>query len=190
MTAIGSVPARRVLTRAGARPGDEVYVTGALGGGRAGLASLRSDPAADGEAERRYRRPEPRMRAGSLLARHKAATACIDLSDGLADGVRHLCDASGVGMLIDSSLVPVDSGAAAWCARTGSDPVATALAGGDDYEVLFTVRPSTRGRLRGVRRSIGDLPITRIGTVIRDRRQAVVVDGEERPIPPGFEHFR
>jgi len=190
VTAIGSVPARRVLTRAGARPGDEVYVTGALGGGRAGLASLRADPTADGDAERRYRRPEPRVRVGMLLARHKAATACIDLSDGLADGVQQLCEASGVGMLIDSSLVPVEGGAAAWCARTGSDPRAMAIAGGDDYELLFTVRPSTRGRLRGVRKAIGDVPITRIGTVIRDRRQAVIVDGEERPVPPGFEHFR
>lgn len=194
VTAIGSVPPRRVLTRGGARPGDEVYVTGALGGGRAGLASLQSNPAADGEAERRYRRPEPRIRAGLLLGRYKAATACMDLSDGLADGVKQICAASGVGMLIDSSLVPVDSGAADWCTQHGSDPRAVALkmalSGGDDYELLFTVRPSARGRLRGVRRALGDLPMTRIGTVIRDRRQAVLVDGSERPLPDGFEHFR
>jgi thiamine-monophosphate kinase len=171
-----------------------VYVTGSLGGGRAGLAALRSNPASDGEAERRYRRPEPRVRAGLLLGRYKAATACMDLSDGLADGARQICAASGVGMLIDSSLVPVDSGATDWCTRTGGDArslaLDLALAGGDDYELLFTVRPSARGRLRGVRRAIGDLPITRIGTVIRDRRQAVLVEGEERPLPDGFEHFR
>ncbi|MGE3578993.1 MAG: thiamine-phosphate kinase [Vicinamibacterales bacterium] len=199
VTAIGSVPPRRVLTRTGARPGDDVYVTGSLGAGRAGLLSLRADPAAEGEAERRYRRPAPRVRAGMLLGRYKAATACIDLSDGLADGVKQICAASGAGMLIDSSLVPVDSGAAAWCASTGRGPqgaapagtaLELALAGGDDYELLFTVRPSARGRLRGVRRALGDLPITRIGTVIRDRRQAVLVDGHERPIPDGFEHFR
>jgi thiamine-monophosphate kinase len=194
VTAMGSVPPRRMLTRGGARPGDEVYVTGSLGGGRAGLAALRSNPASDGEAERRYRRPDPRVRAGLLLGRYKAATACMDLSDGLADGVRQICSASGVGMLIDSSLVPVDSGAADWCTRTGGDArslaLDLALAGGDDYELLFTVRPSARGRLRGVRRAIGDLPITRIGTVIRDRRQAVLVEGEERPLPDGFEHFR
>lgn len=190
VTAIGSVPPRRVLTRAGARPGDDVYVTGSLGAGAAGLASLRANPSADGALERRYRRPDPRVRAGLLLGRSRAATACMDLSDGLADGVRHICAASGVGMLIDSSLVPIDSGAAGWCAGTGDDARALALSGGDDYELLFTVRPSARGRLRGVRRAVGDLPITRIGTVIRDRRQAVVVDGDERPLPDGFEHFR
>ena len=190
ITATGSVPSRRVLTRDGARPGDEVYVTGTLGGGRAGLASLRADATAEGEAERRYRRPEPRVRAGVLLGRYKAATACMDLSDGLADGVARIAEASGVGMLIDGSLVPVDGGAAAWCARTGGDARTLAIAGGDDYELLFTVRPSARGRLRGVRRAIGDLPLTRIGTVIRDRRLGLLLDGEERPFPAGFEHFR
>jgi thiamine-monophosphate kinase len=194
VTAIGSVPPRRVLARGGARPGDDVYVTGTLGAGRAGLASLRASPAADGAAEERYRRPEPRVRAGLLLSRHKAATSCIDLSDGLADGVKQICEASGAGMLIDSSLVPIDPGAIDWCARTSGDARAAALemaiAGGDDYELLFTVRPSSRGRLRGVRRALGDLPITRIGTVIRDRRQAMLVDGAGRPLPGGFEHFR
>ena len=190
ITAIGSVPARRVLTRAGARPGDEVYVTGALGGAAAGLAALQENPAATGDAEARYLRPDARVRAGLLLARNKAATACMDLSDGLADGVRQICNASGVGMLIDSSLVPVDSGAAAWCGRVNRDPLTLALAGGDDYELLFTVRPSARGRLRGVRRAIGELPITRIGTVIRDRRQRVVTDAGEVALPDGFEHFR
>ena len=86
--------------------------------------------------------------------------------------------------------MPVDSGAAAWCGRVNRDPLTLALAGGDDYELLFTVRPSARGRLRGVRRAIGELPITRIGTVIRDRRQRVVSDAGEVALPDGFEHFR
>ena len=191
VTAIGSVAPRRVLTRAGARPGDEVYVTGALGAGAVGLRSLLAGGnAADSAAALRYRRPEPRVRAGLLLGRNKAATACMDLSDGLADGVRQLSEASGVGMLIDGSLVPVDGDAAEWCATRGADALAAAFSGGDDYELLFTVRPSHRGRLRAVRREVGELPITRIGTVIRDRRQRVVTATGEQALPDGFEHFR
>ena len=195
VTAIGSVSPRRVLTRAGARPGDEIYVTGALGAGAVGLHSLlagghATESAAESATVLRYRRPEPRVRAGLLLGRNKAATACMDLSDGLADGVRQLSEASGVGMLIDGSLVPVDSDAAGWCARQGADALAAAFSGGDDYELLFTVRPSHRGRLRAVRREVGELPITCIGTVIRDRRLRVVTATGEQALPDGFEHFR
>ena len=195
VTAIGAVGQRQVLTRAGARPGDEIYVTGALGAGAAGLHSLRAggdatESATENGAAQRYRRPEPRVRAGLLLGRNKAATACMDLSDGLADGVRQMSEASGVGMLIDGSLVPVDGDAARWCAAQGADALAAAFSGGDDYELLFTVRPSHRGRLRAVRREVGELPITRIGTVIRDRRQRVVTATGEQALPDGFEHFR
>lgn len=195
VTAIGSVAPRRVLTRAGARPGDEVYVTGSLGAGAVGLRSLLTgadgaDRTANDSLRQRYARPEPRVRAGLMLGRNKAATACMDLSDGLADGVRQVSAASGVGMLIDGSLVPIDAEAAGWCATHGADPLAAALSGGDDYELLFTVRPSQRGRLRAVRREVGELAITRIGTVIRDRRLRVVTPAGERDLPEGFEHFR
>jgi thiamine-monophosphate kinase len=193
VTAIGSVGRRQVLTRSGARSGDEVYVTGSLGAGAAGLHSLlvRTDQAeATNAAGQHYRRPEPRVRAGMLLGRNKAATACIDLSDGLADAVRQLCGASGTGMLIDGNLVPISDDVVRWCATRGLDALTTSLSGGDDYELLFTVRPSHRGRLRAVRRAVGDLPITRIGTITKDRRVRVVTATGELDLPPGFEHFR
>ncbi len=190
ITAVGSVPPRRVLTRAGARPGDDVYVTGTLGAGRAGLELLRANPAQDGPLQARFRRPEARVRAGLLLSRNRAATACMDLSDGLADGLRQVAAASGVGLLIDGTLVPVDPGVRAWGAERGLDPLRLAISGGDDYELLFTVRRTARGRLRAVQRVIGDLPLTRIGTVIRERRLRVVTGGVEHEIPDGFEHFR
>ena len=191
VAAIGSVGQRQVLTRTGARPGDDIFVTGALGAGAVGLHSLLAGGGAtQNGATQRYRRPEPRVRAGLLLGRNKAATACMDLSDGLADGVRKMSEASGVGMLIDGSLVPIDSDAAGWCAARGADALTAAFSGGDDYELLFTVRPSHRGRLRAVLREVGELPITRIGTVIRDRRQKVVTATGEQAMPDGFEHFR
>ena len=202
VTAIGSVRPRRVLTRAGARPGDEVYVTGAIGGAVVGLRSLqgraegrplRSDVEADlqlGLNEQKYLRPEPRVRAGLLLGRNRSATSCIDLSDGLADGLQQIAAASGVGMTVDEAEIPLADGVAEFHRARGDDPVCAALAGGDDYELLFTIRASWRGRLRAVRRQAGDLPITRIGVVTRDRQLILSTASGERDLPAGFQHFR
>jgi thiamine-monophosphate kinase len=196
VTAIGSVKPRRALARSGARPGDEVYVTGTVGDAATGLAMLR-DAAARGTlgpdesaCVARYLRPDARVQAGAQLAHHQAASSCVDLSDGLADGVRQLARASGVGFEIDASALPLSAEARAWHAGVGTDPLEAALSGGDDYELLFTVRPRHRGRLRGARRRIGDLPITRIGVVTR-ALELVVRDGaDRRALPHGFEHFR
>jgi thiamine-monophosphate kinase len=191
VTLTGSVGRRRFLTRAGARAGDEIYVTGRVGDAAAGLRALRGQSTAGCEAcVDRYLRPEPRVRAGMLLGRNRAATSCIDLSDGLADAVRQVAVASEVGMTIDRDALPIGDEARAWHARAGSDPVEGAVTGGDDYELLFTVRPAHRGRLRGVLRQLGDLPVTRIGVVTRER--AVLLRGVDgvREMPPGYEHFR
>ena len=191
VTAIGSVKTRRVLTRSGARAGDEVFVTGTIGGAATGLRSLqrlaggpegpplRPNVEADlqvGLNEQRYLRPEPRVRAGVLLGRNRAATACIDLSDGLADGLRQLGAASGVGITVDEALIPMVDGVPEFHS--------------DDYELLFTVRPSSRGRLRAVKRQAGDLPITRIGIVTRDTRVILRTGAGDRDLPAGYDHFR
>jgi hypothetical protein len=94
--------------RSGARPGDEVFVTGTIGGAAVGLHSLRTR--ADSNVpndpnDQKFLRPEPRVRAGVLLGRNRAASACIDLSDGLADGLRQIAGASGVDP--DESPVPL-----------------------------------------------------------------------------------
>jgi thiamine-monophosphate kinase len=126
----------------------------------------------------RYLRPEPRVRAGVLLGRNRAATSCIDLSDGLADAVRQIAEASGVGVTVDAASVPVIG------------ELHTALSAGDDYELLFTSRPSQRGRLRGVRRQAGDLPITRIGVVTKGRDVLLRDDQGTREMPRGYEHWK
>ncbi len=180
VTATGSVRPRRVLTRAGARPGDEVYVTGTIGAAAAGLAALqagRSPIGGQGACVERYLRPEPRVRAGVLLGRNRAATSCIDVSDGLADAVRQIAEASGVGVTVDAAAVPVVG------------ELHTAMIAGDDYELLFTSRPSQRGRLRGVRRQTGDLPITRIGVVTKGRDVLLRDDQGSRGMPAGYEHW-
>ena len=103
VTATGTVRRRRILTRAGARPGDAVYVTGAIGDALVGLDRCSVEVTGGGEQERRYLRPEPRVRTGLALAGNRAASACMDLSDGLADAARQIAEASHVGITLDAA---------------------------------------------------------------------------------------
>jgi thiamine-monophosphate kinase len=179
VTATGTVHRRGLLTRSGAHAGDELYVTGALGGAAAGLNALRVNSSATGRSVDRYRRPEPRLKFGLMLGRNRAARACIDLSDGLADGVRQICEAAGLGAVIDASAVPLEEGAG----------LHDALAGGEDYELLFAVSPRMRSRLRNVRRLVKDLAVTRIGRLTADRAVLLDRNGSKEELPMGFAHF-
>jgi thiamine-monophosphate kinase len=198
VTLIGSVRPRKFLTRGGGRAGDQVYVSGSVGAAAAGLSWLRaraSVNAADPEDEalascvRRYRRPAPRMRLGALLGRTKAARACMDLSDGLADAARQVAEASGTGVTIDAALLPIDPGAAAWFGGRGMDPLDASVGAGDDYELLFVIPPKGRRRLEGVRRLLHGLPLTRIGELTRAKDMVLIRDGRADRLPSGFSHF-
>ena len=190
VTLSGIVKPRQALTRGGARPGDHLYMTGSIGAAAAGLQMLRKDAAARSETcVKQYLFPEPRTRLGVLLGRNRAATACVDLSDGLADAVRRIADASGVGAVIDADAVPIEPDAVKWFDSQGGEPLAAAMSGGDDYELLFAVRPRLRGRLSAAIRH-GNAPVTRIG-VCTDDRAVVVKRGPARePITGGYSHFR
>jgi thiamine-monophosphate kinase len=179
VTVTGSVHRRRILTRAGAHAGDELFVTGTLGGAAAGLRALRHDPFSAGRAVDRYRRPEPRMRFGLMLGRNRAARACIDLSDGLAAGVKQLAEASGLGAAIDADAVPLDEGATLF----------DALNGGEDYELLFAVSPRMGGRLSTAHRMVKDLGVTRIGRLTSEQALVLNRGGRTEQLPSGFEHF-
>ena len=193
VTVTGSVRPRRVLTRAGARAGDELYVTGTVGDAVVGLKSLQRAAETDLQVtvcRDRYLRPEPRVREGLLLGRNRVVSACMDLSDGLADGVRQIAEASNVGVVVDAASLPISEEARRWHAAGGDDAATAALAGGDDYELLFTVRPSYRNRLRAVQKEMRGVPITRIGVVTKGRQLIVRGPGGDRELPRGFEHFR
>jgi len=200
----GHVRPRRILTRAGGRAGDALYVTGTIGAAAAGLDWLRhaieagrtgditasaETPAGISECVQRHRRPEPRLRVGALLGRTRAASACMDLSDGLADAVRQIAEASGTGAVIDATALPIPSEAIRWFVEHGRDPVTTALSGGDDYELLFCVKPKAAGRLRGVVRESRGMPVTRIGELTKDPSVLLNRDGTLEPLPLGFTHF-
>lgn len=196
----GTVKRRQVLTRSGAAPGHELYLTGTIGAAAAGLALLQAAGAAtpgggdDPPLVAAYRRPSPRLRMGALLSRNRAASACTDLSDGLADALVQLTSASGVGAVIEAAALPIHPDARAWFEAHGADPVASALSGGDDYELLVAVAPRARRRLAAAHRH-GDVPLTRIGVCtpergVRLRRAAGGAMDEEPVTGPAFRHFR
>lgn len=192
VTVTGSVRRRDVLRRDGARPGDGVFVTGSLGAGLAGLEFLRSGGPGNDEMSgcvERYRRPVPRYRIGAVLGRARAATACMDLSDGLADAARQIGEASRVGVRLSAEALPVEAGARRWFEAQGRDAAASAASGGDDYELLFTVPRKRNGRLRHVLEHARGVPITRIGEITSEREAVLVRDGRPEPLPPGFVHF-
>jgi len=199
VTVAGFARRRQVLTRAGARPGDEVYVSGTIGAAAAGLRWLQAgrpdigtrpdDPGGMEACAARHRRPDPRVRVGALLGRNRAATACMDLSDGLADGVRQIAEASGVGALVEADAVPVEEAARRYFALADEDPVGAAIAGGDDYELLFTVPRRARGRLATVIRQSRGVAVTRIGRITREPQVGLVRGGATEPLPAGFVHF-
>lgn len=171
VTALGE-SVHRPLTRAGARPGDDVLVTGRPGAAALGLALLRDDP---WRARRRHpvlvrawRRPEPRLAEGLALAALPGVHAAIDVSDGLVQDLGHVLDASGVGARIDADTLPLAPGAVRAAASLGLDAVEAALTGGDDYELLVFAEPGAAAPVPG---------LTRIGRVTSGRGVVVTRGG-------------
>ncbi len=193
VTAGGTVASRKWLTRGGASAGDEIWVSGTIGGAAAGLEMLKSDPGPripDPGCAAKQRTPEPRVRLGVAMGRGRAARAAMDLSDGLADAVRQVAAASGCGARLDAGALPIEPAAAAWWQSRGVDPIGAAIVGGEEYELLFAVPKRGGGRLRNVTRHVADPVLTRIGVFTKDPG-ALIVDrgGSEEPLPHGYGHF-
>lgn len=205
VTVTGVVKRRRVLTRSGGRPGDTLYVTGSLGAAAAGLSWLRAAGAdafqrtADlpagpiREAVERFLRPEPRVRFGTIAGRTSAASACMDLSDGLADAVRQLATASGTGAIIEASSLPIAPGATEILGSSSESALHSALTGGEDYELLLAIPRRRHRRFLAVQR-LTRLPVTRVGELTVEKEiilRHTAADGgvQDAPLPGGFEHF-
>jgi thiamine-monophosphate kinase len=181
---LGSAPHGKSILRSGAKPGDRIYVTGALGASSAALAELFSGP------KRRLRPadyprhffPVPRLAVGQFLREQGLPCSMIDTSDGLSTDLAHICEESRVGARLEAGLVP-----RAFVARSKTPvDIRLALHGGEDYELLFTARPKERipGKIKGVR-------VTEIGIITRARRMEVVgPEGNVEDLKPaGWQHF-
>jgi thiamine-monophosphate kinase len=193
---LGEVERGRVLRRAGARPGDVILVTGRLGASAAGRLALDArvdarDPAV-ARAVAAHLTPTPRVREGQAIAATGRATAMIDLSDGLGGDLDHLCDASGVGAVVEAGRLPIAAETRALAARLGLDPVALAVGGGEDYELLVTAPPVAAEALARAVRAATGTPLTSVGRITQAAEGRRLVDGTvERPLTAvGWDHFR
>lgn len=181
VTAMGEVPAGLALFRAGAKPGDDLWVSGELGG--AALALMHPEIA---DAAQRLHRPEPRVELGERL--RGVAHAAIDVSDGLTGDLPHILKRSGVGATVRYAEVPRS---AAFSKLDNADLEKNCvLSGGDDYELLFTASVDRRSLLEALSRELR-LPLARIGTITPGDANLTVLDEGGRPLPHrgGFDHF-
>jgi thiamine-monophosphate kinase len=193
-----------VVTRAGAKPGDRIFVTGTLGDSSAGLEVLtrkvrnrrprgetipfmfHNSRSAMSRLVERHLRPEPRVKWGMGIALSRCAHAMIDISDGLSSDLSHICEQSRVGALINAERIPLSS----WLCRTADrldhPLIHYALSGGEDYELLFTVPMSGIRKLQ----TLG-LPVTEIGEITRTRKMMIADGGGNKTLlkPTGYNHF-
>lgn len=198
--ALGYVPRDEVLYRSGARVGDALLVTGHLGAAAAGLELVRRGedetlPIPKQHASRLKERlltPVPRVEAGRAIAHLKRATAMLDLSDGLSSDVQHLTARSGVGAVVWAEALPLAPAVTELARATGRDPLAWALDGGEDYELLFTAPPEAVEELSQAVHERAKLEVTAVGE-IRPQGDGVKLERAGEPArvldAQGWDHF-
>jgi thiamine-monophosphate kinase len=191
VTAIGEVPPGLALRRDAARIGDEIWVSGATGEAALALAHLQGRVELKGATLAaclaRLHAPEPRIELGGRL--RGFARAAIDVSDGLLADLGHILEASGIGAELDWEKLPRAQAIAGCPDRALA--AECLLAGGDDYELVFTAPPPKRAEIEAIGRDLG-LPLTRIGVAVRGKPQAKLLDAEDKVIPAprkGYDHF-
>ncbi|MGE5584934.1 MAG: thiamine-phosphate kinase [Bacillota bacterium] len=188
------------VTRAGARPGDLIAVTGCLGASAAGLEWLLRSRRAGGEEPQpswaqelvwAHLEPVPRVREGEALSRSRAVTAMMDISDGLASEVNHIAEESGVGTLVHAADIPISKATLSAARALGRDPLDWALFGGEDYELVFTFPRDRLETVSGALVSLGR-HLHVVGEVVscEEGVRLVSASGESRVLArAGFDHF-
>jgi len=200
ITVFGEVASGRAITRAGARPGDILYVTGRLGQAQLGLEMIRNYPRGEirhlirsqNRLFRQHFYPQVRVRLGAWLARYRIASSMIDISDGLSTDLGHLCAASGVGARVWAKRIPrvaIPAAQSNFARKLKLDPLEMALHGGDDYDLLFTVPRKLTRRLRSAPEF---RDIAAIGEIERGKQIRLIdSDGRAKPLKPaGWDPFQ
>ena len=188
VTVLGSVinQDRGPLTRSAAKPGDKVAVTGYLGTAAAGLkmltGRLQFDPETDAHLRKAFLKPHPRVTEGQLLVEHGVKTA-IDISDGLVSDLKHICQASRVSARIEAELLPIRPSV-----RANFGEKSLELAGGEDYELLFTGSTEVIEKVK----KAASCPVTIIGEITAGEYGVTVLDSQGQPLEldrAGWDHF-
>ncbi len=183
-----------LLFRRGANVGNDLFVSGTLGDAALGLKILQKE----GRMGRpkglieKHLSPSPRIALGQAIARHRLATAMIDISDGLLIDTTHLLEESGVGARIWQDRIPLSRSYQKWAHSFSKDPYQIALTGGEDYELLFTAPPDQRKKISNLARSF-KIPMTRIGEILPHGKGFHIIGRDGKKYSParlGFDHFR
>ena len=187
---LGEVEAENLLLRSGAKEGDVLVVTGDLGGSDAGLNILEHNLPIEGTEK--HLTPTPRVREGRLLAKSGCVTSMIDISDGLASEVHHICEESGTGARIYMSDIPLSDNVRRVAECTGKKPHDLALYGGEDFELLFTCQPDKASLLTKEMLAACGTPLTVVGQIIGASHSVTMEDASGNILrlgPRGYNHF-
>jgi len=194
VTASGFVPTGRELRRSAAELGDVLLVSGTLGESAAGVQALTRGLTAGPAADRviaRYRRPQPRVTLGPLLTEMDGVRCAIDVSDGLARDAGHIAKESAVAIRIDAQSVPQSQELRDVAATLSADPLTWALAGGEDFELLFTAKPGAVDDVIARSRDELSIEVSPIGEVVQGEGVTVIAgDGSAvESAQTGWDHF-
>lgn len=200
ITLLGLIERGHVLTRAGARAGDLLCVTGTLGDSAAGLYTLQHPALAyASDALSRVRSshtaPQPRVQAGRLLSQFGpgVVTAMLDISDGLSGDLQHLCARSAVGARVDRHTLPLSPATRSIARVVSVDPLQWALHGGEDYQLLFTIAPDQLEAVIATLHTVAATPVTVIGTILpasEGIRLRSAADSEEPLSVNSWDHLK
>jgi thiamine-monophosphate kinase len=202
ITVVGEIEKGQAVVRSGAKGGDLIFVTGTLGDSAAGLALAKTLGRADQRDTsfvistllpllQRQFYPMPRIHEGRLFSTRRIASAMIDLSDGLASDLRHVCEESGVGAVVDAAALPLSPALVEYARQVRRDPLGYALTGGEDFELLLTVPDRRVAHLMKLVRQ-KRIKVSQIGRVF-PRASGIRLKGAGGKMLPfprrGYEHF-
>jgi thiamine-monophosphate kinase len=194
VTLLGDCLPEHVVYRSGARVGDDVWVTGPVGSAAGGLFLLQTKevapPSGYESLIRAHQKPMPPLDAGKALGRGGLAHSMIDISDGIAKDLSHICEQSGVGAVLWAASIPMSSHLLRLAAEKEKKALQWALHGGEDYELLFTALPADKEEIQSLTAKVSNTPATNIGTIIPEEGVWLETKkGRERVESSGYLHF-
>jgi thiamine-monophosphate kinase len=196
ITITGSVEKTHVTARSGAKINDTIYVTGSLGGSCAGMKLLNQikspEPAENSALKKKHLNPQPRIEEAQYLRQNISLHAMIDVSDGLASEINHICSSSAVGATILENTIPLADGTKEVAAALGEKPLSYALNGGEDYELIFTAGGEEVKAIKPEFEKKFGIPLTKIGYIVEAEKgvSLTLKNGKEAGLKPtSWDHF-
>jgi thiamine-monophosphate kinase len=193
VTVVGVAEKSKYKTRSAAKAGDQIYMSGVLGSSAIGLAGFQQDKAVRDVFKTAHLTPKPQLKLAQVLAELPEVHACIDLSDGLLQDLGHVLKQSNVGAKVFEGKVPVHESFTSTCESLGLDALQTKLAGGEDYQLLFTVKAGAKEMLSELVLAKGIAMPVCIGEIVSDDAGLTLLDSQEQEVKiktQGFDHFK